>query len=95
MLIALVLAEPFLLELTQRDLRWKNFDVDAEKLVALLDDVLDDFVVVQGHEEVEPAVSAVGEDDAALDVLNACKRNESNDSTGSMRCKAKYLQHYL
>lgn len=85
MLITLVFAEAFLLELTQSDLRGKNFDVDAEKLIALLNDVLNDFVVVQGHEEMETTVTAIGQHDAALDVLNSYEKNESIDSTSSMR----------
>lgn len=73
MLIALVLAESFLLELTQRDLRGKHFDVDAEKLIALLNNVLNNLMMIQGHEKMKPAMSTVSEDDAAFDILNTWK----------------------
>lgn len=96
MLVALVLAKPLLLELIQRDLGRKYFDVDAEKLIALLDDVLDDLVVIQGHEEMKSAVTAVSENDSALDVLNAWKRcKKSADSTRPPAKIVKYLRHYL
>lgn len=69
MQVALILSESLLLKLTQGDLRWKYFDVDAEKLIALLDNVLNNFVMIQGHEEMESTVTAVSEHDSALDVL--------------------------
>lgn len=71
MQVALILAKSLLLKLTQGDLRWKYFDVDAEELIALLDNVLDNLVMIQGHEEMEPTVTAVSQHDAALDVLYA------------------------
>lgn len=73
MLIALILAESFLLELTQCDLRWKYFDVDAEKLIALLNNVLNNLMMIQGHEKMKPAMSTVSKDDATFDILNTWK----------------------
>lgn len=46
MLIALIFSESFLLELGQRDLRWKDFQIDAKEMIALLNDILNDLVVV-------------------------------------------------
>lgn len=70
MLITLVFAESLLFELTQRDLRWQNLNVDSQKLVALLNDTLDDFMVVQSHEKVKPTVTSICKNNSALHILN-------------------------
>lgn len=95
MLVALVLAESLLFELTQRDLRWQNLNINPEELVALLNDSLDDFVVVQSHEEVKPTVSSICEHDSALNVLNSCNEDELIDSTGSgTKCRNTFYITY-
>jgi hypothetical protein len=94
-LITLIFAESFLLELTQGNLSRKNSDINAEELITLLYDALNNFVVVERHEEMKPAVAAICEDNSALDILNTYNRKGIIDSTSSMLLIEKYLQHYL
>lgn len=95
MLITLILAKSFLLELTQCNLSWKHFDVDSEELIALLNDVLNDLMMVQRHEEMKSTVTTVSQDNAAFNIVDACKKNESNNSESSKLNLRQYLQHYL
>lgn len=70
MFIALKLSESFLLELTQRNLSRKYFDVDSKKLVTLLDNILYNLMMIQGHEQMQSAVAAICQNDSSLNILN-------------------------
>ena len=71
MLVTSKFTESLLLELGQGDLIWKNLDVDAKKLIALLDDALNNFMMIQSHKEMKSTVSAISEDNSTLNILNA------------------------
>lgn len=71
MLVTLIFAESLLDELIQCDLSGQDFDVDAQRLTALLYNALNDLMMVERHEEMQTTKATISEHDSALDILNA------------------------
>lgn len=71
MLVTLIFTESLLDELIQCDLCGQDFDVDAQRLTALLYNALNDLMMVERHEEMQTTKATVSEHDSTLDILNA------------------------
>jgi len=90
MTITLILAKAFLLKLRKRDLRWQHLDLDAEELIALLNDILDNLMMIQSHKQMQATVTAIGQNDATFDVLDACNRKQLFPQTDSAFAPPQY-----